>query len=161
MSERGNLARGIVAGVGAGLIAAFVMNEFQALWQASVKSSSGDDGAPATLKAADRISKAVADQPVPKAAETAASDTVHYATGAALGAFYGIAAEFATGITAGCGAGYAGAVWAALDNGVLPALRLSPPPGKTKPKDHLYAFLSHLVFGWAMELSRRVFATIL
>ncbi len=161
MGERGNLARGIVAGVGAGLIASFVMNEFQGLWKATAKPSESDDSTPATLKAADRVSEAVAGQPVLKAAETAASNAVHYVAGAILGAFYGIAAEFAPGIRWGFGTSYASAVWAALDNGVVPALKLSPPPDQTAPKDHLYAFVSHLVFGGSLELSRRVLAVIL
>ena len=160
MGERGDLARGIVAGVGAGLFAAFVMNEFQALWKASAKPTQSE-APPATLVTAEKISKAVAGEPVPKAAETAASNTVHYATGAALGVLYGVAAEFTPGIKTGLGTSYAGAVWAALDNGVVPALKLAPPPDETAPKDHVFAFVSHLVFGVSLELSRRVLAVFL
>jgi putative membrane protein len=133
MSERGNLARGLVAGVGAGLIASLVMNQFQAAWMALSKSE-GSAGESSTLKVANNISTSVAGEPVPKAAEAAASDAVHYATGAALGAFYGAASEFAPGIKAGLGTSYGGVVWAALDNGVLPEFKLSKPQGEIAPK---------------------------
>jgi len=37
----------------------------------------------------------------------------------------------------------------------VPALQLGPPPTEAKPKDHALGVASHLIFGTALDASRR------
>ena len=152
--------KGVLAGVVAGLAAAFVMNEFQSLWSALTKSE--DDGAaPTTLKAADRVSEALAGEPVPAPARDLAASSAHYLTGAVMGGLYGAAAEYFPGVTKGVGAGYGGAAWLAADEVIVPLLGLAPRPSKTKLMEHAYGFASHAVYGFTLEFVRRTMATVL
>ena len=165
MAGSRDLPKGILAGVAAGLAAAFVMNEFQALWTALSSSSADDDegtsGDPSTLKAADGISTSLAGQPVPEPARKLAASLAHYLTGALLGGVYGAAAEFFPGVTAGLGVRYAAATWVTADEMIVPLLGLAPPPTETKLVDHAYGFVSHAVFGLSLEFARRTMATVL
>ncbi|WP_426000464.1 DUF1440 domain-containing protein [Caulobacter sp. DWR1-3-2b1] len=146
-----------MAGVAAGLVASFAMDVFQKAWTALAadkETNKNDKPKPATLKAADKVSQAVAGKVVPDQAQTAASAGVHYVTGAALGAVYGVAAEFAPATTFGFGGLYGSATWLVLDEGLSPALGLAPRPGDVAAADHAYALVSHLVFGAALEFTR-------
>ena len=162
MAGSRDLPKGIVAGVAAGLAAAFVMNRFQSLWTALAKpKSDGEGGDPSTLKAADHVSRTLSGQPVPEPARKLASSATHYIVGAVLGGVYGAAAEFFPGVTGGLGVRYGGAAWLAADEMIVPLLGLAPPPTETKLATHAYGFVSHAVFGIALEASRRAMATVL
>jgi len=159
MPRSGDFSLGLVSGIAGGLAAAFVMSEFQALWmeydtEAKEKAAQSK---PATLKAADKASTALAGAPVPAPAQKAASSGVHYLTGAVLGGLYGAAAAFFPGVTAGAGLVYGGAAWAVMDEAVVPTFGLGPKPTETAPKEHLYGLASHLVFGLVLELTRAAF----
>ena len=163
MARSGDLSRGLVAGVTAGLAASFVMTEFQKFWRhadANLRQRQAKRE-PATVKVADAASEALSGEPVPAPARKEASELVHYLTGAAIGAAYGALAEFLPGVTSGFGSAYGGAVWAVLDEGITPALGFAPPPQDSDAKDHLFSFSSHLIFGWALELTRGVIAEVL
>lgn len=151
---RPDFARAAVAGLLAGLAAGAVMNGFQAAWTAA----SGDgpsDEEPTTTKAADALSVAVTGTPLPDRFRAAADPAVHYATAAALGLAYALAAEAEWPVTAGFGAAYGLGTAAALDEGLVPALGLAPTPAETPPSVHAYSATSHLVFGLALEATRR------
>ena len=153
----GNLARGLVAGVAAGLVASLAMDVFQQGWTslaANKETDKNHKSKPATLKAADKVSQAVAGTVVADKAQTVAAAGVHYLTGAALGALYGVAAEFAPAATFGFGSLFGAATWLALDEGLSPTLGLAPRPGDVPATDHAFALVSHLVFGAALEFSR-------
>lgn len=163
MARSNDLSLGLVSGVIGGLAAAFVMSEFQGFWMAldEEAKAKAESSKPATLKAADKASKAVSGETVPEPAQKLASNAVHYLTGAILGGVYGLIAEIAPGIAAGAGMAYGGAAWVAMDEVLVPALDLGPRPADTPPKDHLYGFTSHLVFGLTLELVRGVAADVL
>ena len=155
-----NIVKGAVAGVAAGLVASFVMNQFQSLWSAMAEAGSGGDDEqsdeePATTKAADKAAEAVTGEPVPEPLRKYADPAVHYATGAMVGLVYGALAEVFPQVTKGGGAAYGGLVAVGLDEGVVPALGLAPPPTEVPPGKHMYGLSSHVVFGWALEASRR------
>jgi hypothetical protein len=148
------LLKGAAVGLAAGLIASLAMNQFQA---AVASLSSGEDkGEPSTEKAADRISRAVKGEPLADERKAAAGNLVHYALGAALGVAYGLAAEVRPGITAGFGTAFGAGVAALLDEAAVPAAGLAPPPSDVPAVTHVYALVSHLVFGVTAEASRRV-----
>ena len=152
--SRPDYLRAAVGGTLAGLIGGAAMNGFQALWT-TVQGDDGGGDDPATLKAADRLARAITGQPIPRAHRDAADPAVHYAMSAVLGLAYGIATEAVPRLAAGFGTGFGVATLLVIDEGAVPAAGLAPPPHETPLATHLYAAASHLVFGAALELARR------
>ena len=156
-----DVLKGAAAGAAAGLVASLVMNQFQSLWSKLAEANSGgeedsgDDEEPATTKAADMAAEIAPGEPVPEPLRKYADPVVHYTTGAVVGAVYGALAEVWPKITKGGGAAYGGLVAIGLDEGVVPALGLGPGPLETPPSTHMYGLSSHVVFGWALEATRR------
>lgn len=153
-----NPLREIIIGAAAGVGAAFVMNQFQSLWgryaPSDLQPSGGGD--PATVKAAQRVSLAVGRGDLPVERKEDAGEAVHYATGAALGAMYGVLASSVRGADLGGGLPFGAAVYKILDEGVVPQLQLGPPAESTDEKTRLYGLISHLVFGFTADRLRRV-----
>lgn len=152
--RRGPLWKGAVAGLVAGVVASFAMDGFQRL--VTAMSSSGQDGEPATQKAADRVAVAATGEPVTRDRKPAAGQAVHYGVGAALGLAYGVAAELKPAVTAGGGMAFGTSVAALLDEAAVPAMGLGEPPWRTPASTHVYTLGSHLVFGGVAELTRRL-----
>jgi len=161
-----NLFKGLAAGAVAGVVASYVMERFQAEWTkaeeergGSSLSSSNEDSA--TVRAADRVAVAATGSPVPVAYREQAGEVVHYATGAGVGAVYGLLAEVAPFMTFGLGAAYGGAVAVGLDDTLVPKLGLAKSAKETPPSVHVYSLASHLVYGVTLEVARRVIRVIL
>ena len=150
-----DLLKGALVGLAAGLVASFAMNQFQAVVQ---KLSPPDDDAeePATEKAADRVAVAITGEPVAEPRKETAGNAVHYAFGGAIGAAYGLAAEYRPGITFGYGTVFGIGVAAVMDDGVVPTAGLAPAPWQTPVGTHAYAMASHLIFGAVTEAGRRL-----
>ncbi len=145
--------RGLVAGIAAGLVASLAMNLFQkALAKALPMPASGDD--PATVKAAQKISRAATGEYFAKADKEAAGNAVHYLFGAMLGGAYGLIAEYWP-VTKGYGTLF-GAAASAFDEFGVPAAGLSGPPTDFPAATHAYALASHIVFGGVTEATRRL-----
>lgn len=146
--------RGLAAGIAAGLVASLAMNLFQKAWASAVPTPrSGDD--PATVKAAQKISRVATGAYVSKADKAAAGDAVHYLFGAVLGGAYGLIAEYRPEVTKGHGSLF-GAASAGLDELGVPAVGLSGPPTEFIAATHAYALASHIVFGTVTEATRRL-----
>ncbi len=161
MKDNGvDMIKGVVAGVAGGLLASFLMEQFQALWTKTTKAlqdkgeGSKPKEKPATVKAADAISKKIVGRKVPKARQELAGEAVHYAMGATSAAIYGGLAEVLPLVTAGEGLGFGAGVWLLADEVSLPALGFAKPPNETPFSTHAYAFVSHLVYGWITETVR-------
>lgn len=162
MRHSSDLLKGALAGVAAGLIASWASTQFQAVWNAAQKNLTGEKAEggetqddPPTVKAADQVSEAVAGTPVPEPHREQAGELVHYVTGAGLGGLYGLLGEAAPVVTAGYGTGFSMAANLLLNEALVPVLRLGPPPTETPLVKHLYGAATHLVFGLALEGSRR------
>ncbi len=162
-----DLVKGAFAGVVGGLVGTVVMTQFQALLTAMTenddKSSKkdGDEEEPATVKAASKISEVVFDHKLQKSEKEAAGQAVHYAMGAATGFVYGIATEIEPNAALGVGIPFGGAVWLVADDVVVPALGLSKPATEYPLSTHAYALSSHMIYGFATELTRRSMRKIL
>jgi hypothetical protein len=152
-STGARLARGILSGAIAGLVASFAMDRFQAL--ASAMSSDGSGGEPATEQAADAAAKVVTGHELPAADKPLGGQSVHYALGTLLGVVYGVAAEFRPQVTAGFGTAFGTGIALLLDEAAVPAVGLGEAPWKTPVSTHLYGLTSHLVFGAVAEGVRR------
>ena len=150
-----SLAREGLAGLAAGLVASWAMNVFQS----RLKDAVGDPDPPretSTAAAAERVAETVAHAPLPSEARAPAGTALHYAFGAALGLVYGVAGARLPALRAGYGMLYGAAVSLVADEVAVPALRLSPPAREVSAVNHLRGFASHLVFGLALEGTRRL-----
>ena len=146
--------RGLAAGLAAGIVASFAMNQFQKLWTGLVDMPGSDD--PATVKAAQRASRTATGKFIAQEDKQGAGNAVHYLFGAGVGAAYGLLAEYRPGITRGLGTGLALASTTAFDEMAVPAAGLSEPPSRFGAKVHAYAYASHFVFGGVTEGVRRL-----
>jgi hypothetical protein len=169
--------KGAVAGLIAGVVASWMMDQFQYLWlsmpagkrsatpgvesnkpgTASEDANRANDEAEddATKKAASAISERVFGHKLTPEEKAIAGPVVHYAVGAAAGLAYGVASEFLPQVTAGYGLPYGAVFWLTVDEGAVPLLGLSKGPTAYPVSTHAYAAASHLVFGFAAELTRR------
>lgn len=179
--DESSVWKGLAAGVVGGLTAAFVMNQFQALWgklmegtERSHGAQSLQDGAPdhgvgrelqergsdeegdnAAVRAASGVSELVFDHRLTKDEKETGGEIAHYVMGATSGAIYGVAAELLPEATVGAGLPFGAAVWVGADELVVPALGLSKWPTEYPLKTHVYSFVSHLVYGLTTEVVRR------
>jgi uncharacterized membrane protein YagU involved in acid resistance len=85
----------------------------------------------------------------------------HYGFAAAMGVNYMLASERAPDVRRGYGTVYGSLVWAAADEGVLPAAGLSKKPTEIPLGVHAYALGAHWVFGATLETCRRVAAALM
>lgn len=149
--------RGLAAGIAAGLVASLAMNLFQKAWASALPvHGAGDD--PATVKAAQRVSRAATGEFFAKEDKVAAGNAVHYAFGAMLGGAYGLLAEYRPEVTRGYGTLF-GAASAGFDEVGVPAAGLSGPPTDFPAATHAYGLASHIVFGGVTEATRRLVRT--
>ena len=162
--DEADVLKGLVAGVAGGLLASLVMEQFQFLWSkisegiqraSDGQKPKGRKAEPATVKAAQSISKNVFGKKLPKSQKRLAGEAVHYAMGTTSAAIYGALAEASPITTIGDGLAFGTAVWLLADEVSVPALRLSKPPTKIPMSTHVYALVSHLVYGWTTEMVRR------
>jgi hypothetical protein len=151
--DRPNAWRGLIVGAVAGLAAAAAMSAFQAAATRLSPAPESDDD-PADVKAADVVARASGAGPLSDEAKPFAGAAAHFALGAALGAAYGLAAEYRPEVTSGNGAAFGSATALVLDEATVPALGLARAPTKVPAKTHLFGLSSHLVFGATTEAVR-------
>lgn len=164
--------KGLAAGTIGGLVASWVMEEFQYAWikvsssrqNGSDESSSannaqqsqnGETEEPATVKAAEMVSEKIFGHQLAKDEKKVAGDVVHYAIGAASAGIYGVAAELVPEVTADAGLSFGTAVWLVVDEGAVPLLGLAKAPTEYPLSTHIYALASHFVYGVTTEVVRR------
>jgi putative membrane protein len=184
----GNLWKGAVAGLAAGLAATYVMTQFQSLSGKLAKALESDDpqnpqhaadrGKPesgqrdqgngqekqeedATVKTAEAISRKLFHHELTPDEKKVAGPAVHYGFGALTGGVYGALAELNPAVTRGVGLPFGTAVWLGADEVAVPAFRLSGPPLSQPPSVHVRALAAHLVYGLATEATRRLVRRVL
>jgi uncharacterized membrane protein YagU involved in acid resistance len=107
------------------------------------------------MKTADTLSRKLFNRPLSRQQKKRAGPVVHYAFGAAMGAFYGVGAELFPGATRGFGTGFAATLFTIADEIAVPALGLSGKPTEAPLSSHVYGLISHLVYGVTAEGVRR------
>jgi Protein of unknown function (DUF1440) len=177
VNSQPEVLKGLAAGTIGGLVASWVMEEFQYAWSKAssnllqrqqkeiVASSSANnpqlsqstdkEQEPATVKAAEIVSEKIFGHQLAKDEKKMAGDAVHYATGAASAAIYGVAAELVPEVTVGAGLPFGTAVWLVVDEGAVPLLGLAKAPTAYPLSTHVYALASHFVYGLTTEVMRR------
>ncbi|HEY0100695.1 MAG TPA: DUF1440 domain-containing protein [Pyrinomonadaceae bacterium] len=180
-ASEGDVLKGLAAGIVGGLVAAAVMNQFQALWGRLAEGVEGSHGAQslqqgtpqrgvgrelqaegkdeqtddATERLANAVSVRVSGRELTEREKDVAGVAFHYAMGTTSGALYGAIAEFVPGVKAGAGLPFGVAVWLTADEGILPAVGLSKSPTEYPLSIHVYSLSSHLIYGLTTELVRR------
>ena len=182
----GGLCHGAIAGAVGGLAASWVMNQFIIATQRRAEQAGADrserqqarqpnssasspqqqkekrqkegngGGEDATVKTAEAISRNLFDHELSQKEKEIAGPVVHYAYGALIGSVYGAIAEAWPTIATGFGMPYGVAVWALGDEIAVPALRLGPPPTEVPAEKHADFLAAHIVYGIALDVSRRV-----
>jgi uncharacterized membrane protein YagU involved in acid resistance len=152
--------KGIVAGAVGGLAASFVMNQFQSGWsklsnrnhpEEEIQQSHED---PSTVKAADKLFVALKGEHIPDDKKEKFGNLFHYGTGVLAGITYGILSEFKPRTRAGFGSAFGTAFFVTADEIGVPLAGLSKSFKEYPLSVHLYAWVSHLVFGSALEATR-------
>src|SRR6266545_1562626 len=174
LNRQPEVLKGLAAGTIGGLVASWVMDEFQDAWikvSSSMQQNGSDESSsannaeqsqssieaeePATIKAAQIVSEKILGHQLAKDEKEMAGDAVHYATGATSGAIYGVAAELAPEVTVGAGIPFGTAVWLVVDEGAVPLLGLAKAPTEYPLSTHIYALASHFVYGFTTDVVRR------
>jgi uncharacterized membrane protein YagU involved in acid resistance len=160
-----NVWKGVAAGAIGGIVASWVMEEFQSAWMKVANNLQSQNGSnqdeksneeePATVKAAETVARKLFGHHLENSEKGRAGNAVHYATGGTCGAVYGLAAELAPGVTAAVGVPFGTAVWLAIDEGAVPLFGLSKGPTEYPVSTHVYALASHFVYGITTEVVRR------
>jgi putative membrane protein len=165
-----DVVKGAVAGLIGGVVATWVMSEFQRLWTLAAKGTAPDSAGDehdardwqerhedrnANEIAADAIARSSMGRRLTRDEMELAAPAVHYTFGSVLGAMYGGFSEVAPQLRAGAGSGYGTAVWAAADEIAMPTLGLSRVTTERPIELHLQSLASHIVFGVTMEFVRR------
>jgi len=171
---KGDVVKGLAAGLVGGLVASWTMNRFQDVWMKVAESveepqgdgSAGQEGAgrgqqsggeqeDTTVKAASAISEGIFDHKLTKREKKIAGPAMHYAFGTSVGGLYGAVAEVAPEVTAGRGLPFGAAFWLVADEAAVPLLGLSKAPTEYPLSVHAYALASHFVYGLTAEVVRR------
>ena len=177
-----NIWKGLVAGLAAGLVASWTMNQFQAAWTRIAEGSDKSHGAQsmqptdgstgnqtedvneqddATVETAKVISEKVFGHELQESEKEPAGAAVHYTFGTVTGGLYGALAEVSPQVTTGAGLPFGAAFWLIADEVSVPLLGLSKGPTEYPVSTHVYAFASHLVYGVTAEFSRRALRQVL
>jgi hypothetical protein len=169
--REGDVLKGLAAGIIGGLVASWVMEEFQAGWtkvsetlsESREKGSSGHAGEQgkvtqqeaATVKAATAISEGVFGHELTPSEKGVAGPVVHYALGTAVGGLYGAVVEVEPELRVGAGLPFGAVFWLVVDEAAVPLLGLSKGPTEYPLSTHVYALASHLVYGLTTDIVRR------
>ena len=177
-----NIAKGVLAGLAAGFVASWTMNQFQAAWTRIAEGTEKPHGAQAmqpaqgstgdqhedmkeqddaTVETAKVISRTVFDHELQESEKRSAGAAVHYAFGTATGGLYGALAEVSPQVTTAAGLPFGAAFWLIADEISVPMLGLSKGPAEYPVSTHVYALASHLVYGMTAEFSRRALRQVL
>jgi len=79
------------------------------------------------------------------------AQAIHWSIGVGSGAFYGLLRNRSAHVRAGSGLAYGLAMFLAVDEGLLTALKLTPTPEKFPWQTHGRGLAGHLVFGAVID----------
>jgi putative membrane protein len=175
------VGRGTVAGALGGLVASWMMNQYQSIEsrpvnvrkeelrlqyasantvRAATKTEDSKGDAP-TVKLAEQVSREMFDHPLTSNQKKMAGPVVHYGYGALVGALYGGLSELIPSISTGLGIPYATLLWLFGSETAVPALGLSKVPVDVPTEKHASDLSRHFVYGVTLDISRRILRLLL
>jgi putative membrane protein len=104
---------------------------------------------------ADRVARHLGYGPLDNATKLRIQNAIHYSFGAFAGSVYGALAEAFPPATAGVGTAAGAGLYLASHGSALPLLGVQEPPWRLPRAAFVWEFTSHLLFGAALEMSRR------
>lgn len=141
-----NLAKGLLAGALGGLVGSGAKIVGELVYPPRTQ---GQTPPPVIL--AERL----AGHPLSKPQQTASSQAIHFVFGAASGAIYGVAAEFAPIVTAGYGSAFGVVLQLFTHESLVPSVGLDVPPWRQPLREHTSELFTHILYGVATEATRR------
>jgi len=141
-----NLYKGILAGLVAGIVATAAKSLAEKIYPPRTH---GEPEPPAVL------AEKIAGHDLAPTQKAIATETIHWAFGAAIGAGYGALAEFYPAATAREGANFGMTLMAITHEGVLPAMGLAAEPADQTTREKSSEMVTHVIFGLAAEITRR------
>ena len=108
---------------------------------------------PAVL--ADRVARRLGYGPLERARKLRIQNAIHYTFGALFGSAYAVLSDTFPAATAGMGTAAGAGLYLASHGSTLPLLRIQAPPWRLPRAAFAWELTSHLLFGAALELSRR------
>ena len=155
--SRSGVARGAIAGLVGGLLAAGAMSVAHRILsdldrKAEAPSPKPEDPTVTVARAATGLAGyTLAEHQKPRVGAA-----VHYAFGAVVGAVYGAVAEIAPIVTTAFGVPFGIGVWFGAHVVVVPAMGLSDPPTRQPVGKEAEEFGLHVVYGAVTEIVRRL-----
>ena len=146
-----SLAKGIIAGLIAGLVATAAKTAVEKIYPPRTH---GEPEPPAVL--ADQISNKVSGHDLAPTQKAVATETIHWAFGAATGAAYGALAEYYPAATSREGVNFGMTLMALTHESALPAMGLSAPAANQTTREKTSEIASHVVYGLVTETVRKV-----
>jgi hypothetical protein len=173
-TARGDVRKGLLAGLLGGFVACWAMNQWLALWLRIVEKNTAprrgqrvagqggqlaregpDARRPPTMHAAAALVSGLFRRAPAECTQQRVGQILHYTFGTATGALYGALADAIPSLTTACGVPFGLAVWLLADELALPALGLAQPPRRQNPATHTYALIAHGIYGLTTEHTRR------
>ncbi len=178
------VGRGTAAGFLGGLVASWMMTQYQqieakpvkvrreelrqayatprprkrAVHAVSVAHASAEEP---TVKAAQKVSRKLFEHELTPVEKQISGPAVHYGYGAMVGALYGGLSELIPSVSAGLGIPYATILWLAGSETAVPALGLGKPATQVPAEKHASAMATHFVYGMTLDISRRIFRRLI
>jgi putative membrane protein len=104
---------------------------------------------------ADRVARRLGYGPLDTTTKLRIQNAIHYTFGALSGSAYGALSEAFPGTTAGAGTAAGAGLYLASHGSTLPLLHIQAPPWRLPRAAFVWELTSHLLFGAALESSRR------
>ncbi len=177
MQRKGDadLAKGVVAGFLGGLVGSWVMLKFiegpgpaiERAIQGQRRPAADDEKRQAeqtesvTMRAAETFYHAGTGGHLTHAERAEEGTVVHYAFGTLMGLGYGVVADYAPVVGVGLGAAFGTVLWAGTDLSAIPAAGFSSWPTEEPGSAHVSHWAAHVVYGMAMEGTRRLVRWVL
>ena len=141
-----SLAKGLLAGLIGGIAATAAKSMAEKVYPPRTH---GEPEPP------DLLAEKLAGHPLDHATKAVASESIHWAFGALVGAAYGALAEYYPAATAKEGASFGLALATLTHETALPAMGLSAEPAEQTARERTSEMGTHVVFGLVTETVRR------
>jgi putative membrane protein len=142
-----SLLKGVVAGLVAGLAATAAKSVAEKFYPPRTH---GEPEPPTAL------AEKIAGHSLSDGTKAIASESIHWAFGAATGAVYGAAAEFFPMVTDKEGTSFGLMLMSLTHETALPAMGLAAPPEEQTTREHTSEAATHILYGVVTERVRRI-----
>ncbi len=161
MRARHGIGRDLLKGAVAGAVATYVMGRVTSyLYEhedrdARHAEDEARGGRTAYEAAAEKVASSAGTSLEPRRRQELGS-AIHWAMGIGAGAAYAVLRRRVQGLGGAAGTAFGTGFWAFLDEGLVPALGLTPGPGAFPWQTHARGFVGHLTFGTVTDGTLRL-----